>query len=336
MRLFQESMNIHFAHTAIRVSLIVLSLASHTAVAEMQLTDVDEQQINALFNRWNDVFNHVSDAKPQTLYADEVEWYGQSLSAQQVIDSEAVFVNKNKGYHQSIVSEPTIQAAYDNPAEVASDDVRVTFVKEVSPPSGKEQNYPAEFLVRKLPQGWRIVSETDGVTRFNQKMKSGEEGDASVAKGKFDGRHESYVWTTSFDPRTGGICTEESDCNSLLWNSDPEIAPVYVTDRLIEGVIALPALDNSGRDRVVVHTGWWMGGWSPLYLYDIQQKQWIRDIPPVSYNVNFEEDLTDDVIIKPDAARPGWVKIVNGDMDAVANNSDEVTKTTSERLLVLQ
>lgn len=53
MRLFQESMNIHFAHTAIRVSLIVLSLASHTVVA-----------------------------KTQTLYADEVEWYGQSLTAQ--------------------------------------------------------------------------------------------------------------------------------------------------------------------------------------------------------------------------------------------------------------
>lgn len=71
MRLFQESMNIHFAHTAIRVSLIVLSLASHTVVA-----------------------------KTQTLYADEVEWYGQSLTAHQVIDSEAVFVNKNKGYQK--------------------------------------------------------------------------------------------------------------------------------------------------------------------------------------------------------------------------------------------
>ncbi|WNI84114.1 hypothetical protein [Citrobacter portucalensis] len=329
-------MNIHFVHTATRVSLIALSLASHTAAAEIQLTDADEQQINALFNRWNDVFNCTSDTKPQTLYADQVEWYGQSLSAQQVIDSEAVFVTKNKGYNQSIVSEPAIQAAYDDPAAAASDDVRVTFVKEVSPPSGKQQNYPAEFLVRKLPQGWRIVSETDGVTRFNQKMKTGEERDASVAKGKFDGKHESYVWTTSSDPRTGGICTEETDCNSLLWNSDPAIAPVNVTDRLIEGVIALPALDNSGRDRVVVHTGWWMGGWSPLYLYDIQQKQWIRDIPPVSYNVNFEEALTDDDIIKPDAARPGWVKIVNGDMDAVANNSDEVTKTTSERLLELK
>ncbi|MDK9584647.1 hypothetical protein [Lelliottia wanjuensis] len=330
-------MNLNYARTATSASLILLSLVSFSSSAEVVLNATDKQQINALLDRWNDVFNHHADAQPQMVYADQVEWYGKSMSVQQVTASEQAFVKKNEAYYvQRIASQLMIQPAGDEESQSGRDDVRVTFVKNVTLSSGHEANYPAEFLVRKLPQGWRITGETDGVTRYNQKEKSGEKPDASVAKGKFDGKHVSYVWTTSFDPRTGEVCTEETECNSLLWSSDPGVAPVNVTDRLIEGIITLPSLDNSGRDRAVIHTGSYMGAWAPLYLYDIQQKQWIRDIAPISYNVNVEEELSDSDIIKPDTAHPGQVNVVRADMEAVGSGSGEVTKTTSEKLLVLQ
>ena len=326
-------MNLNYVRTATSASLILLSLVSFSSSAEVTLSATDKQQINALLDRWNDVFNHRADAQPQMVYADQVEWYGKPMPVQQVTASEQAFVKKNEAYYvQRIVSQLVIQPVDDEELQSARGDVRVTFVKNVLPGSGHEENYPAEFLVRKLPQGWRITGETDGITRYNQKEKR----DASVAKGKFDGKHVSYVWTTSFDPRTGDMCTEETDCSSLLWSSDPSVAPVKITDRLIEGITVLPSLDNSGRDRVVIHTGSEMGAWAPLYLYDIQQKQWIRDIAPISYNVNVEEELSDTDIIKPDTAHPGQVNVVRADMEAVGSDSDEVTKTTSEKLLVLQ
>jgi len=279
---------------------VVLSFGPLFAHAELNLTVSDEQQINALVDRWNNVLNRVQDAQPQSLYADQVDWFGKVLPAQQVIASDREFLAKNKDYRQSIVSTLNIQPAGEN-----DDRVLVRFVKRAGVDTDNEKNYPAELQLQKNAAGWRIVSETDAITRRNQHKND----DTGVAKGKFDGTHISYAWMSDANPRTGGACTPDSDCDCTLWNSDPHIKPVSISQCLAETIETLAGLDDSGRDRALVYPEWWTSALRVIYLYDIQQNQWIKVVPDISYNINIQETHTSADIVKRDVRHPGKVNI---------------------------
>lgn len=302
--------------------LCLLAFPGFSAYADTILTATDKQQISGLIEHWNDNYNQYNDGRALTIYAGEVEWFGKKLSAQQVIANEKDFLNKNPEFGQKILGRLRIMAATfsDSQSEPLSADVR--FVKQVELSNGWQQNYPAQFTVQKLSQGWRITEETDGITRHNQDKSDDEE----VVKGKFDGQHVSYVWMSEANPKTGDECTEDTDCESFLWSSDPKVNPVKVSNHLMGNLTMLTQLDDSGRDRVVVHSLWWDGGWLPVYLYDIQHGQWIRDIPVIPYNVNIEETVADSELIKRDPNNVGQINV----MRAVLRDTDDDDPVTTE------
>lgn len=131
------------------VSLLLLIIGNSFTVAAAEgesetLPPADLQAIESLVERWDDVLSKRDNAQPQSLYMPQVEWYGQSLSAQQVLANEQAFLAKNTDFCQSIVSTLNIQRSYED-----KNIVLVSFVKRAGLTYENEQNYPQEIQVTK-------------------------------------------------------------------------------------------------------------------------------------------------------------------------------------------
>ncbi|MCO4158243.1 hypothetical protein [Citrobacter amalonaticus] len=298
-----------FGHMDRWAIVLFLMLGSFSAYAK--LTSDEEEQIGTLVEQWNDVLNQTGSTQPQSLYAAKVEWYGQPLSAQQVIVNAQVFLAKNRDYQQHIVSTLNIQPMEDEVKTFA-----VNFVKRAGM-TGKMRNYPEEMLLRRDVVGWRIISETDGITRANQSKEKSTE----VARGKFDGQHLSYVWLREENSRTGGACSSDSDCDCALWSSDTEVKPVKLSQCLLGNVETLSGLDDSRRDRVMVSPEWWSSAFRVVHLFDIQKKQWIQVTPDFTRNLNMQGTETAQDLVKPDQEHPGKIRVTQ----AVYDDAKEMT-----------
>lgn len=285
----------------------------------------DEQAITALVDSWNNLLNKHQDVPPQSLYAPEVKWYGQTIPARQVIENEHAFLVKNKDYRQMIMSTLNIQFDYEKKGVVT-----VSFVKRAGVAWAQEQNYPQELQVVKDAQGWRIISETDGITRANQSKEKSTE----VVRGKFNGEKVSYAWMSDADPRTGAACTPESNCRCFLWSSDPGINPVSMPQCQVGMVEVISGLDDSGRDRVVVSPEWLTSSSHLVYVYDIQQGQWTRVLPVIPKDFNIQETARATDLLQRDRQHAGWVKVTR----AVWNEEKEgmVTEVVPQKLWVLK
>ncbi|WP_241201533.1 hypothetical protein [Escherichia albertii] len=173
------------------------------------------------------------------------------------------------------------------------------------------------------------MSETDGITLANQS----KEKNTDVARGKFDGKNKSYVWMREADPRTGGACLPYSKCDCSLWSSDPRVSPIIITQCLIGNVETISGLDNSGRDRVVVSPEWWSSAERVVYVFDIQQYQWIRVMPGFMKNLNIQETATAADLLQPDPQHPGQVKVTTAYWDL--EKDELLTKVINKKLWVL-
>ena len=93
-------------------------------------------------------------------------------------------------------------------------------------------------------------------------------------------------------------------------------------------------LDGSGRDRVALIPDWWSSAWRVVYLYDIQQDQWIKTMPSFSMNINFQEDMKATAVFQPDTQHPGMIKVTAVDMDE--NSGEPVLKVETHKLWELK
>lgn len=305
-----------FSHSVKSITVFLLLLWTIFPVsAQAELTSVDKQQITALIERWNAMLSKKENVQPETIYADQVEWYGVKMSASQVSAKVQDFLQKNVQFQQEIVDQVKMQPYNRFNPDNRPDVVMVSFVKLAGLTGEKKMYYPAEMLVKKEANGWRVVSETDNITQANQKNERAY----LAAKGKFDGKNSSYAWMTEQNPRTGGACIDDEDgayeCQCFLWNSNPNIQPVKIRQCLVGYVMTIKDLDGSGRDRIALGPDWWSSGWRVIYLYDIQQGQWIKTIPSFSMNISIQEGAMADGLIKPDPQHPGMIQIKDADID---------------------
>lgn len=305
-----------------------------TVYAQNAISPSDEQQISALIYQWNAVLNAEKGAQPDHLYAERVMWYGEEMSSLAVSHKIMDFLAKNKQYEQHIVEKVKIQIVDRFDIDKNNDTLRVNFVKQAGLTSDKQQYYPAEILVKKEGDGWRIVSETDYITQANQNKDFAY----LVAKGKFDGENISYAWMMEENPLTGGACRDNEKgsyaCQCSLWNSNLKIQPVKIRQCLMGAVETIKNLDGSGRDRVALIPDWWSSAWRVVYLYDIQQDQWIKTMPSFSMNINFQEDMKATAIFQPDTQHPGMIKVTAVDMDE--NSGEPVLKVETHKLWELK
>lgn len=274
------------------------------ACAGATLTAQDERDIHTLISQWNALKNHPQPAA--AIYASQVRFYGKTLPLSAVAEQNSAFVQEHPRYAQKIINRLTIDALDgEQPA------AQVSFVKLAGLETASQRYYPAQLRVVKQPEGWRINEESDWITESNQQ----KENDYRVAGGRFNGAIKSYAWLSATDPVTGGVCDESGDCECEVWNSDPAIKPAKLPSCIGGGVETLAGLDDSGRDRLIVYPQWWTSAWSVVYLYDIQQKQWVKAIPSFSMNSNVQEEATGRELVARDAQRPGQVIVAQAKWD---------------------
>lgn len=302
---------------------LALSLALIAALpARAELTAADNKAIAAQVERWNSHLNGKADASD--LYADQVNWFGENLSRDAVLRKQQAFAARAPHFSQSIISTLDIN-------ENSAGDVEVDFVKQAGLEADKRKNYPAQLTFLHQPAGWRISGETDLLTRLNQKESAVQ---GALTRGKFDGVTKETVWVSARDPHSGGSCTEEGDCDCSLWSSNPAIKPAMLPQCIGATVETLSGLDDSGRDRVVIFPQWWTSAWSVVYVYDIQQGQWVKSVPSFPYNSNVQEDDDAAALVKRDPQHPGFVLVKKALWDE--KQEEIVTPQESEALQVVK
>ncbi|WP_039055818.1 hypothetical protein [Enterobacter sp. Bisph1] len=292
------------------------------ALAQAELSTSDKQAITQLVEGWNQHLNGGTSPAGQDLYAPQVEWFGQHLERDDVLRRQQAFTSHSPDYTQRIIS--TLDMVEDETGHI-----QVEFVKQAGLEAKQLKNYPAQLTLSKQPAGWRISGETDLLTRLNQKETSVQ---GLLAKGKFDGSNKDVVWVNARDPKTGGSCDEEGDCDCKLWSSNPEVQPAVVPQCIGGAVETLSQLDDSGRDRVVVFPQWWTSAWRVVYVFDIQKGQWTKALPSFPMNINIQEEDDAATLVKRDTQHSGNVLVKKALWDE--KQEDIVTPQKSEPLLV--
>lgn len=288
--------------------------------AQAELTAGDKQIISRQVEVWNQHLNGNAVPTANDLYAAQVEWFGQHLQRHEVLRRQQEFFSRTPHYVQRVITA----------LDIADDDagnVQVSFVKQAGIDEQQLKNYPAQLTFSKQPDGWRISGETDLLSRVNLKDDSAQ---GLLAKGKFDGNSKEVVWVSANDPGTGGSCEEEGDCECKLWSSNPAIQPAVVPQCIGGGVETLSQLDDSGRDRVVLFPQWWTSAWRVIYVFDIQQGQWTKALPPFPFNINIQETDNAATLVKRDTQHNGYVLVKKARWDD--KQQDIVTPQESEPL----
>lgn len=292
--------------------------------AQAELSAADRQEITRQVERWNHYLNGEQNATGSDLYTAQVQWFGQPLASDAVLNKQHDFQTRTPQFSQRIIS--TLDIAEDEAGQVW-----VEFVKQAGTDGKQVKNYPAQLMFKKEAGGWRISGETDLLTRLNQKDTAVE---GRVAKGKFDGVNKDIVWLSARDPQNGGSCDMDGDCQCSVWSSNPAIQPAILPQCIGGGVQVLSQLDDSGRDRVVIFPEWWTSAWRVVYVYDIQQGQWIKAIPSFPMNTNMQEEDDAATLVKRDPQHSGNVLVKKALWDE--KQEDIITPQNSEALQVLK
>lgn len=119
-----------------------------------------------------------------------------------------------------------------------------------------------------------------------------------------------------------------------LWNRAPLGAVCKNPPMPANTVETLSQLDDSGRDRVVVSPEWWSSNSRLVYVYDIQQGQWIRVLPSIVKYRNIQEAARAEDIAQRDAEHPGQVKVTRAVWDE--ENEEMKTEVATQKLWVLK
>lgn len=302
---------------------LALSLALFAVLpAQAELTAADKQNIAQQIERWNNHLNGKQDAN--TLYAAQVNWFGQNLARDDVLRKQQDFNRRAPQFSQRIIT--TLDITDDETGSV-----QVDFVKQVGITTQQTKNYPAQLTFSHQPEGWLISGETDLLTRLNLKDA---EVQGRLTKGKFDGVNKDVVWVSARDPQNGGTCNEEGDCQCSLWSSNPAVQPA-ILPQCIGGIVeTLSQLDDSGRDRVVIFPQWWTSAWQVVYVYDIQQGQWAKALPSFPINTNVQEGDNAATLVQRDPQHSGFVLVKKALWDE--KQEDIVTPQESEALQVVK
>ena len=90
-----------FSHSVKSITVVLLLLWTIFPVsAQAELTSVDKQQITALIERWNAMLSKKENVQPETIYADQVEWYGVKMSASQVSAKVQDFCKRTSSFNK--------------------------------------------------------------------------------------------------------------------------------------------------------------------------------------------------------------------------------------------
>lgn len=113
-----------------------------------------------LTESWNASLNLRNASIMKSFYGDSVLYYGDHLSADEVVHRQQEYFAMTPDYRQKIVE-------YIDEIQQPDGSWLIKIVKQVTA-SGKTNNYPASLVFRKVNGIWKIVAESDDITDLNK------------------------------------------------------------------------------------------------------------------------------------------------------------------------
>lgn len=114
----------------------------------------------ALTESWNASLNLRDASIMKSFYADSVLYYGDHLSADEVVHRQQEYFAMTPDYKQKIVE-------YIDEIQQPDGSWLIKIVKQVTA-GGKTNNYPASLVFAKVNGIWKLIAESDDITDLNK------------------------------------------------------------------------------------------------------------------------------------------------------------------------
>lgn len=126
----------------------------------VSLTTKKDTSWKALTESWSAALNLHNASIMKSFYGDSVLYYGDHLSAHEVVHRQEEYFALNPDYKQKIVE-------YIDEIQQPDGSWLIKIVKQVTA-NGKTNNYPASLVFAKVNGIWKIVAESDDITDLNK------------------------------------------------------------------------------------------------------------------------------------------------------------------------
>lgn len=121
---------------------------------------VKDSSWRELTESWSASLNLRNASIMKSFYADSVLYYGDHLSADEVVHRQEEYFAMNPDYKQKIVE-------YIDEIQQPDGSWLIKIVKQVTA-NGKTNDYPASLIFAKVNGIWKIVAESDDITDLNK------------------------------------------------------------------------------------------------------------------------------------------------------------------------
>lgn len=174
------------------------------------------QKVVSVYSEWHNLteswtasLNLKNASLMKSFYADSVLYYGDHISADDVVKRQTEYFNSHTDYKMKI-------SEYIGEEQQPDGSWRVRIMKEIVA-DGKTASYPASLIFAKQNGIWKIVTESDDITDINKARSS----QVSYAP-------KEVVLTGLIEETSGFIASKDGDPKSngkqnyfILWPSSP-------------------------------------------------------------------------------------------------------------------
>ncbi len=249
-----------------------------------------EEQVEAAIYQWNDAHaaKHQDDLK--ALFADQVQFYGTSLSRSEVLARKKQLLEQKSDFKQKLSSNIRV-VEKDGHAHGS-------FVKEVTI-EGKTKKYPSYLEFARVNGKWLIVTEGDAVTDKNLTKHTG----SSVGDYDGDGAKETARLVIPNVDWEALDC--EGPCNCKIAFSDPNLPEIPIENCVGGSPVNEGDLDDDGADEIGLLPWWFTSCWRGYQVWTLKEGKASHLIPSPMTHCN-QWDVNAEVVEK-DPERPGYL-----------------------------
>lgn len=270
--------------------------------------DFYKTEIIEAVEKWNKSLNLRDEKMSAEVYASDVEFYGQNLSAEKCSEIRVDRATSDPTWHQEIISDINLERLDDN-SFIAS------FTKQSNSRKGTH-TYPAYLILKKFHDGWKVINESDKLTDKNLKKSKSRKVPENTVRGDFDGDGKiDNIWTDPVYDSEGYVkgevklLSDNPDLEGLTWNTPRGVILINIGD-----------LNNSGRDFLGA-IPCCDSSWTIYETYGFKNGDWIAVVPQFSIYTGNEDYNR---VWK--SSRKGYVVISSNDMSDIENGYENSTR----------
>ncbi len=130
---------------------------------EKNKADSVNQKIEKIVRKWNSATSNKDITALESILADKIEYYQQTVTKAEYISDKKKFFEKNNIYGQEIKGDIEYKILSER-------QVKVDFLKEVTTKNGTN-DYPSYLIFENINGDWKLVLESDLISDENIKKK---------------------------------------------------------------------------------------------------------------------------------------------------------------------